>query len=204
MSEEEAPPSSAPAPTPAQMSAAWREIYGDMVPERILDTKIGPDGRRYYRVQWAATTMERGHNFLEAELLIKKYWDPVQQKLVLPSMKAKEAADQTSSCQAGQSSSKSDESCDSTSLQASSSSSRGNEGAQCCEENVVMSERCSPQHKSEEDRKEEEEQRAKRKLCEENKLNNNNGNNNSSNDDDSNENEIATKKTRSDDSNEEN
>jgi len=34
--------------------------------------------------------MERGNNFLEAELLIKKYWDPVQKKLVLPSMRTNE------------------------------------------------------------------------------------------------------------------
>jgi len=74
------------------MSEMWRERYGEMVPEKILDTKIGPDGRRYYKVQWAATTMERGNNFLEAELLIKKYWDPVQKKLVLPSMRTSETA----------------------------------------------------------------------------------------------------------------
>ena len=58
-----------------------------MVPEKILDTRVGPDGRRYYKVQWATTTMEKGNNLLEAELLIKKYWDPAQKKLVLPSMR---------------------------------------------------------------------------------------------------------------------
>ncbi|XP_057315925.1 uncharacterized protein LOC130656990 isoform X2 [Hydractinia symbiolongicarpus] len=62
----------------------WREHYGNMIPEKIVDTKIGEDGRRYYKVQWAASTMEPSKNFLEAELLIKKYWDPVEKKLKLP------------------------------------------------------------------------------------------------------------------------
>lgn len=69
----------------ARQQALWRERYGDMVPEKIVDTKIGPDGKRYYKVQWAATTMEPGKNFLEAELLIKKYWDPVEKRLKFPS-----------------------------------------------------------------------------------------------------------------------
>jgi len=65
----------------ARQQALWRERYGDMVPEKIVDTKIGADGKRYYKVQWAATTMEPGKNFLEAELLIKKYWDPAEKKI---------------------------------------------------------------------------------------------------------------------------
>jgi len=65
----------------------WREIYGDMIPERIVDTKIGEDGKRYYKVQWAASSFEPAKNFLEAEMLIRKYWDPVEKKLKLPSNK---------------------------------------------------------------------------------------------------------------------
>jgi len=62
----------------------WREIYGDMIPERIVDTRIGEDGKRYYKVQWAASMFEPAKNFLEAEHLIRKYWDPVEKKLKLP------------------------------------------------------------------------------------------------------------------------
>ncbi|XP_002166042.2 uncharacterized protein LOC100215549 isoform X1 [Hydra vulgaris] len=63
----------------------WFELYGDMVPEKIVDTMIGEDGKRYYKVQWASTTIESSKNFLEAEHLIEKYWDPVEKRLKIPS-----------------------------------------------------------------------------------------------------------------------
>jgi len=75
----------------------FREIYGNMIPEKIVDTKIGPDGRRYYKVQWRDTTMEPSKNFLEAELLIRKYWDPVQQRLVLPSERSRSSENREAS-----------------------------------------------------------------------------------------------------------
>ncbi|XP_065660531.1 uncharacterized protein LOC100215549 isoform X3 [Hydra vulgaris] len=63
----------------------WFELYGDMVPEKIVDTMVGEDGKRYYKVQWASTTIESSKNFLEAEHLIEKYWDPVEKRLKIPS-----------------------------------------------------------------------------------------------------------------------
>jgi len=74
-------------PSPEEIRRLWQEHYGDMVPEKIIDTKVGPDGKRYYKVQWAASTMEPGKNFLQAELLIKKYWDPVEKKLKFPGVR---------------------------------------------------------------------------------------------------------------------
>jgi len=70
----------------SEQMRVWREHYGDMIPERIVDTRVDENGKRYYKVQWASTTMEAGMNFLEAEHLVKKYWNPTTKKLDIPGL----------------------------------------------------------------------------------------------------------------------
>jgi len=70
----------------SEQMRVWREHYGDMIPERIVDTRVDENGKRYYKVQWASTTMEAGMNFLEAEHLVKKYWNPTTKKLDMPGL----------------------------------------------------------------------------------------------------------------------